>query len=62
MVEGWHGKFQELMGIRHPSIWRFIDMLKDEQQSNEQLSPRLLVVTLQYCYQLHSNTDKIKFV
>ena len=35
-VEGWHSKFQKLMVVHHPSIWRFTEVLKDKKQSNEQ--------------------------
>ena len=31
----WHRKFQKLTIMGHPSIWRFIKVLKAEQQSNE---------------------------
>jgi hypothetical protein len=34
-VEGWHRGFNELVGLSHPSIWRFIDDLKKEQSLNE---------------------------
>ena len=36
-VEGWHSKFQKLMLVHHPSIWRFSEVLKDEEQSNGQV-------------------------
>ena len=29
-VEGWHSKFQKLVVVHYPSIWRFIEVLKDE--------------------------------
>lgn len=61
-VEGWHHKFQKLMLLHHPSVWRFIEVLKDEQQSSEQVVIRFLVVTLRYSHQLHNYTDKIKSV
>ena len=32
-VEGWYRKSQKLMVVQHP--WRFIEVLKYEQQSNE---------------------------
>ncbi len=34
-VEGWHRKFSTLLGADHPSIWKFIDNLKNEQSLNE---------------------------
>ena len=34
-VEGWHRGFSELIGANHPTIWKFIDALKMEQNMNE---------------------------
>jgi hypothetical protein len=34
-VEGWHRGFSELIGANHPTIWKFIDALKTEQNLNE---------------------------
>lgn len=34
-VEGWHRGFSELIGANHPTIWKFIDALKTEQNMNE---------------------------
>jgi hypothetical protein len=34
-VEGWHRGFSELIGANHPTIWKFIDALKTEQNVNE---------------------------
>lgn len=34
-VEGWHRSFSELIGANHPTIWKFIDALKMEQNMNE---------------------------
>ena len=34
-VEGWHRGFSELIGANHPTIWKFIDTLKTEQNMNE---------------------------
>ncbi|XP_035231949.1 uncharacterized protein LOC118203773 [Stegodyphus dumicola] len=33
-VEGWHRRFNELMNGCHPTIWKFIDCLKKEQNLN----------------------------
>ena len=30
-VEGWHRSFQANVGAYHPNFWRFIDILKREQ-------------------------------
>ena len=59
-VEGWYSKFQKLMVVQHP--WRFIEVLKYEQQSNEQFITRCLMITLKYGHQLQDNTDKKKSV
>ena len=34
-VEGWHRGFSELLGANHPTIWKFIILLKMEQNMNE---------------------------
>jgi hypothetical protein len=34
-VEGWHRGFSQLLGSHHPTIWKFIDGLKQEQSANE---------------------------
>lgn len=34
-IEGWHRGFAELIHQNHPSIWKFINMLKLEQSKNE---------------------------
>jgi hypothetical protein len=34
-VEGWHRKFHSLLEADHPSIWKFINGLKREQNLNE---------------------------
>lgn len=34
-VEGWHRSFQSNVGAHHPTIWRFLDVLKREQSLNE---------------------------
>ena len=31
IAEGWHNGFRSLMGCTNPTIWRFIDVLKKEQ-------------------------------
>lgn len=33
--EGWHRAFSELIGASHPTVWKFISSLKDEQALNE---------------------------
>ena len=30
-VEGWHRNFQANVGVYHPNFWKFIDILKREQ-------------------------------
>jgi hypothetical protein len=30
-VEGWHRAFSSLLNAQHPSIWKFIDGLKEDQ-------------------------------
>ena len=34
-VEGWHRKLPTLLGADHPTIWKFIKGLKEEQSMNE---------------------------
>jgi hypothetical protein len=34
-VEGWHNSFSSLINATHPSIWKFINELKKEQNLNE---------------------------
>ena len=31
IVEGWHHEFRSMMGCSNPTIWRFLDYLKKEQ-------------------------------
>uniref|UniRef100_H2XZ20 MULE transposase domain-containing protein n=1 Tax=Ciona intestinalis TaxID=7719 RepID=H2XZ20_CIOIN len=33
--EGWHRSFSSLVSSNHPTLWKFIDKLKDEQGRNE---------------------------
>ena len=33
-VEGWHRRFQANIGAYHPNVWKFIDILKQEQSLN----------------------------
>ena len=33
-VEGWHRRFQANVGAYHPNFWKFIDILKREQNLN----------------------------
>ena len=33
--EGWHRSFSELIGASHPTIWKFLEILKGEQARNE---------------------------
>ncbi|ESN98187.1 hypothetical protein HELRODRAFT_177435 [Helobdella robusta] len=33
--DGWHRAFSELIGASHPTVWKFISSLKDEQALNE---------------------------
>lgn len=34
-VEGWHNAFSSLLGAHHPTIWKFINGLRDQQSLNE---------------------------
>ena len=34
-VEGWNRRFSSLVGADHPSLWKFIDKLKEEQNYTE---------------------------
>lgn len=33
--EGWHRAFNEMIGSYHPTIWKFVAALKNEQAMNE---------------------------
>lgn len=33
--EGWHRSFSELIGASHPTIWKYLEILKNEQARNE---------------------------
>ena len=33
--EGWHRSFSKLIGASHPTIWKFLEILKGEQARNE---------------------------
>ena len=33
--EGWHRSFSELIGASHPTIWKFLEILKGERARNE---------------------------
>lgn len=33
-VEGWHHSFQATVGVYHPSFWRFLGMIKQEESLN----------------------------
>ena len=33
-VEGWHRRFQANVGAYHPNVWKFINILKQEQSLN----------------------------
>jgi hypothetical protein len=35
-VEGWHRGFSQLLGAYHPTIWKFIDVVKKEQSQRIQ--------------------------
>lgn len=41
-MEGLHSKLQKLMVVYHPSIWRFIEVLKDKRQISEQVIIQVL--------------------
>ena len=34
-VEGWNRRFSSLIGADHPSLWKFIDKLREEQNFTE---------------------------
>lgn len=52
----------KLMEVHHPIIWRLTDVLKDEQQGDEQVISWFLVVTFKHNHQLHNDTNKTKFI
>ena len=33
-VEGWHRRIQSSVGESHPTLWKFLSILKDEQRIN----------------------------
>lgn len=33
-IEGWHRSFQATVGINHPTLWRFLDVLRQEEALN----------------------------
>ena len=33
-VEGWHNKFNRSLGVTHPSIWKFIEVLQNDSAAN----------------------------
>jgi len=44
-VEGWNKRFNTLIGIKHPTVWTFIDKLKDEQSVTELKMNQILAGT-----------------
>ena len=34
-IEGWHNSFEHQQSACHPSTWKFIERLKQEQRLNE---------------------------
>jgi hypothetical protein len=44
-VEGWHKRFSSLLAGTHPTIWRFIDAIKDEQSVTEMKIGQLVAGT-----------------
>ena len=34
-IEGWHRRFSSLLGGQHPTIWKFIEVLKKEESLTE---------------------------
>ena len=40
-VKGWHRSFQANVGAYHPNFWKFIDILKREQNSPKSTMPKL---------------------
>ncbi|KAJ4443171.1 hypothetical protein ANN_04821 [Periplaneta americana] len=48
-VEGWHSTIQKLMVVYHPSAWKFIEVLKNEEHMNEQTILQLHGGHIQLC-------------
>ena len=46
-VEGWHHSFQANVGAYHPNFWKFIDILKHEQNLTQVNIPKLKPVISQ---------------
>jgi len=44
-VEGWHRRFSALLGADHPTIWRFINAIKEEQSVTEMKLNQLVAGT-----------------
>ena len=43
-VEGWHRRFSSLLGAHHPSLWKFNDVLKQEQTEHTEFQLNQLMV------------------
>src|SRR5688572_8269078 len=56
-VEGhWHRVVSELIGANHPTIWKFIDALKAEQNMNELKIEHLRTITRSISKNLHRDS------
>jgi len=44
-VEGWNRRFNSIVGMKHPTIWKFIEKLKEEQSFNEMKLNQLIAGT-----------------
>lgn len=41
-VEGWHTSFNSLLSCSHPTIWKFLNILKAEQSRNEMMFEKII--------------------
>lgn len=56
-VEGWHRSFNSSIGI-HPSLWKFIDLIKLEQSKNELILNQIYGgVDVPHKKQIYKNMD-----
>lgn len=61
-AEGWCNTFPELLVLHQPSRWTFMEVLKDDQESNEQVTILVLGGHTQLEPPTHNDTNTIKFV
>lgn len=41
-VEGWHTGFSSLLRCSHPTMWKFLNVLKSEQSKNEMVFEKII--------------------